>query len=338
MKAADVRAWLLQVALNRRDIEGVVVLVERGASMREASITCFKALSLISEDESPFVCHRLPLLIAAAHWAGRVCELSQDLNVDLLPLPRFTCFEMNLTFTSFEITSETVKEVCADAIGTEFLHILVRRGAVDDKARIEFLLRSGVTMPYDLFDNGKFTSHTGIKVLYQLSCKAGRDAELLKILEDNLELILTAVSRNKRRDVTQWFQAFRDGGLLGPLALSLRIALFSEQEQIKIHWDGYYENDLEFLKSIEELFKEYEDADRRYAQFLETSLSQRTTGDAAKLITSFHLADPANAHERRCKYDHWPAYTWKEFEDYYGSYKNASWHWPRAGIRALRIN
>ena len=206
----------------------------------------------------PIVSQCIPILIAAAHWAGREFELSQNLKVTLVPHPRATNLVMNLSSDKQEPRpgivepmppSEALQEACADAVGVHFLHILVRRGVLDDKARIEFLLRSGVS-------NGKFISYTGIKVLYQLSCKVGRDVELLEALADNLEVLLAPVIRTQCRDAIQWFQALRDRGLLGPLALSLRIVLFSKREQIIMRWHAEYEDMLEFLESIEELFKE----------------------------------------------------------------------------------
>ena len=71
VKAVDVRVWFLQVALERRDIEGVVVLVERGTSMYEASIACFKGHCQIADVATPIASQCLPILIAAALWAGR---------------------------------------------------------------------------------------------------------------------------------------------------------------------------------------------------------------------------------------------------------------------------
>jgi len=395
LQAVDVRAWMLEAALQHKDIEACILLVKRGAPLREAAKACValfegKSFPPCTSEAArrghqmeiprtgPHGQFQLVQLIGAAYWAGRGSELCQrselcqeliaaaEICRERIMLLRQRRGDINAKAQYASRTTEEFVKDCAGEVGTALLEVLIDRGDPEDRAMIELLVHGGAPMPcnvcwHDGFNMRKLALRKGFKMLYRASCGAGRDSELLKILEcSRLELCDSGLrdegglaqcflrgihdradfSTNsdfhelhyedqleEMRGELRWL---RESGLIGPLALSLVTAIRAQLAGLSLRAVRPARDEVDYLVEAQELLQEYADADRRFAQHLANILSPKMSAHPANLIAAFSVAEPAHPQERRGGGEGTPAYTWKQFLDFYGNLTDASWYWTRA--------
>eukprot|EP00929_Paragymnodinium_shiwhaense_P091637 TRINITY_DN5153_c0_g2_i1.p1 TRINITY_DN5153_c0_g2~~TRINITY_DN5153_c0_g2_i1.p1 ORF type:complete len:658 (+),score=97.44 TRINITY_DN5153_c0_g2_i1:78-2051(+) len=350
LPAVDSRGLLLHMVLQHESfsVEDVLKLVERGAPMQLAVMACIRSMKVRKEGAA----EEIATLIGAAHMAGRGCEVCEDIkamlafqyrdaeDIETAPL-QFPTTTLPYPLRGLQILPPTkeVERVCADMVRDDLLKFLVTRGHGDDRTRIELLVRDGAALPCIglpsccLSPACQETIVRYFKMLHKASCNSGRVADLLNKLMDAVAMSVSdSVRFGQLEDEGLAVLAkFRDSGLLGPFA-SLVYSHILEMRELADQQGGRWVGDttLHCLRACEAMLMQYAEADRWYAQHLATMLSQRVSGDAARLIAEFFIATPADKEERRRVWSDDRAYEWKEFIEYYGDVATARRHWTFA--------